>query len=58
MWSFPFAMVGVFCAGYVYDIIGRKWTLFASFTLASFFIFLIPYTAPYLGFLFLVRILF
>ena len=58
MWSFPFAMVGVFCAGYVYDIIGRKWTLFASFTMASFFIFLIPHTAPYLGLLFLVRILF
>ena len=58
MWSFPFAMVGVFVSGYVYDIIGRKWTLFVSFTMASFFIFLIPHTAPHLFSLFLVRILF
>ena len=58
MWSFPFAMVGVFASGYVYDIIGRKWTLFVSFAMASFFIFLIPHTAPHLFSLFIVRILF
>ena len=59
LWGFPFAIVGVFVSGYIFDIVGRKWTLFVSFTLSSIFVFLIPYTAPHVfpG-LFLVRIMF
>lgn len=39
-------MVGTFIAGYLYDIIGRRFTLFISFFLGSALVFCIPYTAP------------
>ena len=59
LWGFPFAIVGVFVSGYIFDIAGRRWTLFVSFSLGSFFVFLIPYTAPHVfPSLFTVRILF
>lgn len=44
--GFPGAMVGTFSAGYFFDIIGRKITLFATFIAGSIFVFIIPYTAP------------
>ena len=44
--GFPGAMVGTFSAGYLFDIMGRKITLFSSFIVGSIFVFVIPYTAP------------
>ena len=39
-------MCGTFCAGYLFDIIGRKLTLFLAFFLGAGLLFCIPYTAP------------
>lgn len=44
--GFPGAMVGTMVAGYLYDIIGRRFTLFISFFIGSIMVFTIPYTAP------------
>ena len=44
--GFPGAMVGTFSAGYLFDIMGRKITLFSTFLAGSIFVFIIPYTAP------------
>ena len=44
--SFPGAMIGTLGAGYLFDILGRKLTLFGAFFLGSIFVFCIPYTAP------------
>ena len=44
--GFPFAMVGTFGAGYLFDIMGRRITLFVTFILGSVFVFVLPYTSP------------
>ena len=44
--GFPGAMIGTFSAGYFFDIMGRKITLFTAFIAGSVFVFIIPYTAP------------
>ena len=44
--GFPGAMVGTFSAGYLFDIMGRKVTLFSTFIAGSVFVFCIPYTSP------------
>ena len=44
--GFPGAMLGTFSAGYLFDIMGRRITLFAAFLSGSIFVFVIPYTAP------------
>ena len=44
--GFPGAMVGTFMAGYLFDILGRRLTLFLSFFLSSCCLLAIPYTAP------------
>jgi MFS family permease len=55
--SFPGAIVGTFMTGYVFDILGRKWTLFISFLLGSILLAVIPQTSPSLTYLLIVRIL-
>ena len=57
--GFPGAMVGTFFAGYLFDILGRRLTLFIAFFMASIFLAIIPYTSPsvYPGLL-IVRIFF
>ena len=59
LWGYPFAMAGTFVSGYIYDIVGRRITLFLSFSIGAVLIFFIPYTAPnvFPG-LFAIRILF
>lgn len=42
----PGGMVGTFSAGYIFDILGRRVTLFLVFLVGSSFVFLIPYTSP------------
>ena len=44
--GFPGAMVGTFSAGYLYDILGRKVTIFTAFILGSILTWSIPYTSP------------
>jgi MFS family permease len=39
-------MIGTFMVGYVYDIIGRRLTLFMSFVISSILLYFIPHTAP------------
>jgi MFS family permease len=39
-------MIGTFFVGYVYDIIGRRITLFMSFVISSILLYFIPHTAP------------
>ena len=46
LWGFPFSIVATFSAGYIFDIVGRRLTLFISFLLGSFCIFWMPYMAP------------
>ena len=45
-YSLPGAMVATFFVGYIYDILGRKWTLFLSFALTSVLVLFVPYTSP------------
>ena len=42
----PTAMIATFSAGYLYDTIGRRITLFCSFFFGSCFVVSIPFTAP------------
>ena len=46
MVGFPGAMLGTFAAGYLFDIVGRRFTLFVSFLMGACLLFTIPYTAP------------
>ena len=39
-------MVATFFVGYVYDIVGRRWTLYLSFMISSTLMFFIPHMAP------------
>ena len=45
-WSIPGAIFSTLIAGYVFDILGRKWTLFCSFAVASVCLGCVPYTHP------------
>jgi len=44
--SMPVAIVGTAFIGYVYDIFGRRLTLFLSFFIGSILIALVPWTSP------------
>ena len=44
--GFPGAIIGTFCAGYVFDIMGRKITLVSAFMGGAALLFAIPYTSP------------
>jgi MFS family permease len=45
--SLPGAIIGTFFVGYVYDIVGRRLTLFFSFFIGSLLIGIVPLTSPY-----------
>jgi MFS family permease len=45
-YSLPPAMIGTFFIGYVYDIVGRRLTLYLSFAISSILIYFIPHMAP------------
>ena len=56
--SLPFAIIGTAFVGYIYDILGRRLTLFLSFFIGSLLIAFVPWTSPYIfPWLILVRIL-
>lgn len=44
--SLPFAIIGTFFVGFLYDILGRRVTLFVSFVLGSVLIAFVPQTSP------------
>jgi MFS family permease len=44
--SLPGAIIGTFFVGFVFDILGRKITLFVSFFIGSILLAVIPWTAP------------
>ena len=44
--SLPGAIIGTFFIGFVFDILGRKWTLFTSFFVGSLLLAAIPWTSP------------
>ena len=44
--GFPGAIIGTLSAGYLFDILGRRITLFVSFTMGSLLVAAIPHTAP------------
>lgn len=56
--SLPFAIIGTAFVGYLYDILGRRVTLFLSFFIGSILIAFVPWTSPYVfPWLILVRIM-
>jgi MFS family permease len=44
--SFPGAIIGTFFVGFIFDILGRRITLFVSFFIGSILLAVIPWTAP------------
>jgi MFS family permease len=44
--SMPIAIIGTFFIGYIYDIVGRRLTLFLSFFIGSILTALVPWTSP------------
>ena len=44
--GFPCAIVGTFMAGYLFDIFGRRLTLFIAFFMGSIGVSLVPWTSP------------
>lgn len=57
IYSLPFTMVTTFFVSYLYELVGRKITIFMSFFLTSILFVILPYTAPNLNNLILVRCL-
>lgn len=45
-WSLPCAIVGTFFVGFLFDILGRRLTLFLSFFLGGGLISAVPWTSP------------
>jgi MFS family permease len=46
-YSIPIAMVSTIFVGYIFDIFGRRLTLFFSAMLMAFFMILVPFTSPH-----------
>ena len=57
IYSLPFSMVTTFFVSYLYEILGRKLTLFMSFFLTSIIFYFLPYTAPNFTYLIIARCL-
>jgi MFS family permease len=57
IYSLPFSMLTTFFVSYVYEILGRKSTLFMSFFLTSIVFYFLPYTAPNFNYLIVARCL-
>ena len=45
-WSLPGAIVGTFFVGFIFDILGRRLTLFVSFFLGGALLAAVPWTSP------------
>ena len=45
-YSLPGALLATFFAGYLFDIVGRRFTLLISFLISAGLLFSVPYTAP------------
>jgi MFS family permease len=45
-WSLPGAILGTFMCGFIFDILGRRLTLFMSFFLAGGLMCIVPWTKP------------
>ena len=57
LWGFPFAIAGTLTSGYIYDIFGRRLTLFTAFAVGSILVLFVPYTSPHVfPWLFIIRI--
>lgn len=56
VYSLPFSIAMTFLSSYLYEILGRKITIFASFLSTTIVLFLFPYTAPNYNYLVIVRI--
>jgi MFS family permease len=55
IWSLPFSMITTFFVSYIFEILGRRTTLFMSFFLTSIIFYLLPYTAPNYNYLIVAR---
>lgn len=57
IYSIPFSLVTTFFVSYIYEILGRKITLFMSFFLTSIIFYYLPYTSPNYTYLIMARCL-
>ena len=55
IFSLPFTMVSTFFISYIYELVGRKITIFVSFITTAMLFMYLPYTAPNLNHLIAVR---
>ena len=49
IFSIPFTMVSTFFVSYIYELVGRKLTIFVSFLTTAMLFAYLPYTAPNLN---------
>lgn len=56
VYSIPFTMVFTCITSYIFELLGRRWTIFLSFFLTSLAMIGLPYTSPDMGWLMVVRI--
>ena len=55
IYSIPFSMFMTLCVSYVYELMGRKFTIFFSYFTTAIVMFSIPYTAPSYNYLLVAR---
>ena len=55
IWSLPPGLVATAFVGYLFELLGRKWTIFLSFFITACFYVMIPFTAPNYNLLVVVR---
>ena len=56
LWCYPFAALSAVAAGYVFDILGRRFTFLSSFYTGCVLLVFVPYTKSVFPSLFLLRI--
>lgn len=57
IYSLPCSIITTFFVSYIFEIIGRRVTIFISFLLTAVLYFIIPYTAPSIEMLIIIRCL-
>ena len=55
VYSIPFSMFTTCFTSYVFEILGRKWTIFISFMLTAIVFYIVPHTAPHYNYLMAAR---
>ena len=55
IWSLPPGLFATLFVGYLFELLGRKWTIFLSFIITAGFYICIPFTAPNYSLLVVVR---